>query len=339
MKKTYLLNFLFLIFFSLFNSQNIRFVSEKTGLPLSKVVVFGKDGNILATSDIDGKIDKSAIKQDQEDFQLIYDNFPLAKLSFNEINKDIVKLNDKVKDIEAVVIKNNKPAKYIFLKGNFNAYVTVNGKLNCYIDGIATYVFDNKTKKLKSKNIEQYRLFTLQNPTEDHKQTSLFDYNAFLNLPELKNAGNIEDFKIGKANIKEIKGTSKDEIEISGSALQEKELALFGYRLYDISAVIDHSYEKASQKTLRDFLESAEIGYIKLKHKSEPEYNQLISYRNFYVTEIDFSNENDVEGKVRLNKNYSNYSTNYWQESSFPNMQSVFSSFFKEDLKEKENKK
>lgn len=120
--------------------------------------------------------------------------------------------------------------------------------------------------------------------------------------------------------------------------MQEKELALFGYRLYDISTVIDHSYEKASQKTLKDFLESAEIGYIKLKYKSEPEYNQLISYRNFYVTEIDFSNENDVEGKIRLNKNYSNYSTNYWQESSFPNMQSVFSSFFKEDLKEKKNK-
>lgn len=339
MKKTYLLNFLFIILFSVFNAQTISFVSEKTGQPLPKVVVFGKDGNILATSDIDGKIEKSSLNADQEKFQLVYDNMAIAKLSFDEINKDVVKLNDRVKDIEAVVIKNSKPAKYVFVKGNFNAYVTVNGKLNCYVDGIATYIFDNKTKKLKSKNIEQYRVFRLENPSTDRKQTSLLDYNAFLDLPQLPNVGNIDEYKNRKATIKELKGNIKDEIEISGSALQEKEMALFGYRLYDIKALINHSYEKDSKKDLRDFLESNEIGYIKFKHKSEPEYNQLISYKNFYPTELDFSDDNDLEGKVKLNKNNSNYSSNYWQDSSFPNMQAIFASFFKEDLKEKENKK
>lgn len=339
MKKTYLFNFLFIALFSLFNAQNIKFISEKTGDPLPKVVVFGKDGNILATSDIDGKIEKSSINPEQEKFQLVYDNIAIAVLSFNEINKNVVKLNDRVKDIEQVVIKNSKPAKYIFVKGNFNAYLTVNGKLNCYMDGIATYVFDNKTKKLKSTNVQQYRVFRLENPSTDRKQTGLLDYNSFLDLPPLKGVGNIDEFKSKKATIKELKGNTKDEIEISGSALQEKEMALFGYRLYDIKALINHSYEKDSKKTLRDFLESNEVGYIKFKHKSEPDYNQLIAYKNFYPTELDFRDDNDVEAKVKLNKNYSNYSSDYWQESSFPNMQTIFASYFKDDLKEKENKK
>ncbi len=37
----------------------------------------------------------------------------------------------------------------------------MNNRLNSYTDGIITYVFDNKTKKLKSTNIQQYRIFYL----------------------------------------------------------------------------------------------------------------------------------------------------------------------------------
>lgn len=63
-----------------------------------------------------------------------------------------------------------------------------------------------------------------------------------------------------------------------------------------------------------------------------------MAYSNFYTTELGFTNDNDIE-KVRFNKDNSNYTTKYWQESSFPNMQTIFSSFFKDDLKEKANKK
>ena len=339
MKKNQLLSLLFMLLLNVFNAQTTTFVSEKTNQPLPKVSVFGKDGSIVAYSDIDGKIDRKLLSPSQEKFQLVYDNLSLGNLSYSDLDKDVVKLNDRVKDIEAVVIKNNKPAKFVFVKGNFNAYVTVNGKLNCYIDGIATYVFDNKSKKLKSSNIEEYRIFRLENASTNRKQTGFLDYNTFLDLPPLKDVGNIDEFKNKNATIRELKGNTKDEIEISGSALQEREMAIFGYRLYDIKALINHSYEKDSKKQLRDFLESNEIGYVKFKHKSEPDYNQIISYKNFYPTELDFSDDNEVKEKVKLNKNNSNYKTNYWQDPSFPNMQTIFSSFFKEDLKEKENKK
>lgn len=321
-----------------FNAQTTTFLSEKTNQPLPKVSVFGNDGSILAYSDIDGKIERKSLTPSQEKFQLVYDNVSLGTFSFSDLNKDIVKLNDRVRDIETVVVKNNKPAKYALVKGNFNAYVTLNSKLNCYVDGIVTYVFDNKTKKVKSLNIEQYRIFRLEGAKNEKKEMSSWDYNSFLELPKLKTVGNVEEYRQKNTKVKELKSPVKDEIEISGEALQEKELALFGYRLFDIRGIVNISYEKDSKKTLRDLLESNEIVFIKLKHKSEADYNQVIIYRNFYPTEIDFTDSNDII-KVRFDKNISQYKTNYWQDDSFPDMQTVFSSFFKEDLKERENKK
>lgn len=335
MKKNLLLLLLtFAVHF--FNAQTITFISEKTNKPLPKVSVFGKDGSIVAYSDIDGKIDKNLIKPDKEKFQLVYDNISVATLSYSDFNQDIIKINDRIKDIEAVVIKNNKPAKYIFVKGNFNAYVTVNNKLNCYTDGIVTYIFDNKTKKLKSANVEQYRIFRLEDATFEKKQTGMWDYQAMLKLPEMKEVGNILEYKKKNSVIKELKGQQKDQIEITGEALQEKEFALFGYRFFDVRTIINAAYVKDTSKTLRDLLEYNEIAFLKLKHKSEPEYNQLIVYRNFYPTELDFKNENDTE-KNKFDIKNSSYSTNYWESPDFPNMQSVFSSFFKDDLKEKQN--
>jgi len=338
MKKNIFL-FLFVLLIHCFNAQSVTFISEKTNKPLPKVSVFGKDGSIVAYSDIDGKIDKQSIKPEQEKFQLVYDNLSVATLSYADFDKEIIKVNDRVKDIEAVVIKSNKPAKYVFVKGNFNTYVTLNNKLNCYADGIVTYIFDNKTKKLKSTRVEQYRVFRLVNAEMDRKKMSSWDYNMFLEVPKIKDVGNVDEYKKVKNTVfRELKGDKKDEVEITGEALQKKEFAFFGYRFFDFKSILNVAYEQSSQKTLRDLLEYNEIEFLKVKHKSEPEFNAIIIYGNFYPTELDFGNDNENE-KVKFNTNTSNYSTKFWQESSFPNMQTIFSSFFKDDLKEQENKK
>lgn len=320
------------------NAQTITFISDKSQKPLPKVSVFDNAGNIVAYSGIDGKIEKKNLNQSQENFQLVYDNMVLATLEYSDLNKEIIILNDRLKDIEPVVIKNKKAAKYVLVKGNFNSYVTVNGKLNCYIDGIVTYVFDNKSKKVKTYKIEQYRIFTLENTKNDKKQMGSWDYKNTLDLPKLKDVEYSQNTTNKRLTVKELKGINKDEIEISGSALQEKEFALFGYRFFDIKGITNLSYEKDSKKTIRDFLENNEIVFLKMKHKSEADFNQIITYKNFYPTEIDFSDDNAVE-KVRLDKNISQYTSNFWENESFPNMQKVLSSFFKDDLKEKENKK
>ncbi|KMQ69879.1 hypothetical protein ACM39_02230 [Chryseobacterium sp. FH2] len=338
MKRKSLLYLLFILILNFTSAQTITFISEKTNKPLPKVSVFGKDGNILAYSDIDGKIEKSLLSQSQEKFQLVYENFPVASLFYSELDKDVIKINDRIKDIETVVIKNNKPSKYVFVKGNFNSYVTVNGKLNCFADGIITYIFDNKTKKLKSTNVEQYRVYRLEDIKFEKKQTSMWDYDSALEVPDLKNVGNILDYKKKNSVIKELKGSQKDQIEITGEALQKKEFALFGYRFFDIKSILNVSYEKNTEKNLRDLLEFNEINFIKLKHKSEPNFNQLILYTNFYPTELSFNNADNIE-KVKFKTDNSNYKTKYWEDSSFPNMQNIFSAFFKDDLKEQQNKK
>lgn len=335
--KLYLYSF-FLFLYSCISAQNITFVSEKSNTPLPRVSVFGKDGTILAYSDIEGKIDKQSLSPSQEKFQIVYNNFPVATLSYSDFDQPVIKLNDKVKEIETIVIKNSKPSRYISIKGNFNAYVTVNNKLNSYADGIVTYIFDNKSKKLKSTNVEQYRVFRLTESKSEKKETSSWDYGNSLQLPKLKNVGNPEEYKTKRNTIRELKGDRKDQIEVTGGALQEKEFSFFGYRFYDIRTILNMSFEKESAKTLKDFLEYNEVAFVKLKHKSEPEYNQVILYDNFYPTELSFINNNDIE-KVKFKKDNSNYKTSYWQDPSFPNMQTIFSSFFKGDLKEQPNKK
>lgn len=338
MKRNYLLCTLFVFLFSFIQAQTITFVSEQTNKPLPKVSVFGKDGNILAYSDIDGKIDKKSLSQDQEKFKIVYDNFSVATLSYSDFEQNTIKLNDQVKEIETIVIKNTKPAKYIFIKGNFNSYVTVNKRLNCYADGVVTYIFDNKTKKLKSTNVEQYRVYRLEDPKNEKKHTDSWDYGSSLSVPEMKNVGNIDAYKKKNTKLKELKGQRKDEVEITGEYLQQKEFAIFGFRFFDLKGIINIAFETDSQKTLKDILEYNEIDFLKLKHKTEKDYNQLMAYSNFYTTELGFTNDNDLE-KVKFKKEHSNYTTKFWQSPSFPNMQTIFSSFFKDDLKEQENKK
>jgi len=338
MKKVYLVYLLFCLVSIFTHAQTITFVSEKSDIPLPKVSVFGKDGSILAYSDIDGKIDKQSLSPAQEKFQLIYNNFLVATLSYSDFDQPVIKINDQVKEIETVVIKNNKPAKYILIKGNFNSYVTVNNKLNAYADGIVTYTFDNKTKKLKSSHVEQYRVYRLIDPKKEKNQTAFWDYGSSLGIPNMKKVGTLDEYKKKNIKIKELKGSSKDEIEVTGEYLQQKEFALFGFRFFDLRGIQNIAFEKNSQKTLKDLLEFNEILFIKLKHKSEENYNQVISYQNFYPSEMNFSDSNDMD-EVKFNKDYSNYKTQYWQDPSFPNMQTIFSSFFKDDLKEKQNKK
>lgn len=338
MKTKLCLYTFFLLLCSFIQAQTITFVSEKNNNPLPRVSVFGKDGTIVAYSDIEGKIDKQSLSPGQEKFQLVYNNFPVATLSYSDFDQPIIKINDQVKEIETVVIKNNKPAKYISIKGNFNTYVTVNNKLNSYADGIVTYIFDNKTKKLKSSNVEQYRVFRLTDSKNEKKETSSWDYGNSLSLPKLKNVGNPEEYKNSKSTIRELTGDRRDQIEVTGGILQEKEFSFFGYRFYDIRTILNMSFEKGSEKTLKDFLEYNELVFVKLKHKSEPDYNQIAVYTNFYPTELSFNNDNDVE-KVKFDKENSNYKTSYWQDASFPNMQTIFSNFFKGDLKEQPNKK
>ncbi|MCU7615820.1 hypothetical protein NZ698_01300 [Chryseobacterium sp. PBS4-4] len=339
MKNLKIFTFLFILLAAFTKAQTITFVSEKNNKPLPKVLVLDSKGNILAKSDIDGKIDRKLLISPDEKYELIYDNISVANLSQVDINQNIIKLNDRVKDIQAVVIKGNNVAKNIYVRGNFNTYVTLNNKINTFADGIITYIFDNKTKKLKNAIVEQYRMFRLDNPDMNRKNLDSWDYEMFMEVPEIKNAGNIEQH-INNPNSKfrELKGDLRDEVEFSEAKLQSKDVGMFGYRFFDFRNIITIAYEKNSDKKLKNLLEYNTVEYKKVKHKSETDFNSIAIYSNFYPTEFTFNNTEKIQ-KVNFNTDSSNYTTKYWQDSDFPDMQKIFSKFLQENLKEQENKK
>ena len=336
MKKLLLLQVILVLAIQVFNAQSITFVSERNSKPLSKVSVFGKNGNLLAQSDIDGKIDKQTLNPPQEKYEIVYNNMSVATLPYSDFEKDQIKVNDRVKDIQPVVIS-SKPAKYIYLKGYFNTYVVLNSKLTCYVDGVVTYIFDNKSKKIKNTDIQQYRVFRLINPEHDKKQVSTWEYKNFLKIPDIKDAVNIESSKNYYKTFKELDGDQKYEIEMHREFLQENEFSFFGFRLFNMKIIKNIVYKQGSQKTIKDLLECNEIHSCNVKHKTESAYNSVVAYKNFYPTEFSFNNDKGSEN-VKLDVDHSDYQTKFWQDPSFPNMQSIFSSYFKNDLIEKENK-
>lgn len=182
--------------------------------------------------------------------------------------------------------------------------------------------------------MEQYRIFKLQNEMNG----SFLSYTAGLEIPGLKYIGKPEVYKTAKNKIKELKGDKSDKIEILDRIGSEKGFSFLGVTVYDYKKIINISFEKGSGKTLRDFLEYSEIRSSKIKLKEKPNPSQLELYNNFYVTEFNFTNDDDTK-KVNFNKSRSTYQKPYWQNPSFPTMQPVFSSFFKEDLRELPNNK
>lgn len=337
MKK--LILFFAFLFAIILQAQNAKVISELSGNPVPKVLVFGDNGNILTSTDIDGNFDRAALTPKQEKYQFVYNNNVVGDYTYDELNKDKITINEKIKNISAVVIKNNKPAKYLMVQGNFNTFVAVNGSLNVYADGIATYIFDSKTKKLKRTKVEQYRVYTVLDPKEDNKKLDTWSYTSFLKLPALKKVSELEELKSRKSlKYKELKSQNKDEVEFSRDAFKDREINFLGYRFYDVTTILNMSFEKDQEKSIKSFLEYNEIQYLKVKHKSEPEYNQFIIYGNFYPTEMSFKTDDEVE-KVKFKADNSNYTSEFWNTEGFPNMLPVFNKYYKDTMKEMPNKK
>ncbi len=316
-------------------AQTIQFLSSKTGDPLSKVMVFNSSGDILTSSDIEGKIQKSELMPIQEQYTLIYDGYNIGNLKKDDLNSEIIKLNDRVNEIETVIVKSNNKAKYVLVRGNFNVYLTVNKQLNVYADGIATYVFDNDSKKLRSMKIEQYRAFTKTTESQDRKKVASMVYDSFLQLPDLRNAGLMNEYKSQNKKYKELEDATTSKMQYNAAVLQDKPLNLFGYSFYDFVYLNLIHFNKGSIH-LRDFTEFNEDVHFKVKHKSEPQYSQFIKYANFFPTEISFANEDRLP-RIKLDPSKSFYHFDFWKAKGFPNMQPVFADFFKDSLKEQPN--
>lgn len=336
MKKSTLL-LLMITLYSLINAQRITFVSERTGKPLPKVSVFGKDGSISAYSDDRGTIDKQSLKPDQEKFQLVYKSIPIDTLSYSDFDQPVIKINDQLTEIDPVPVKKNRSRKYIYVTGYFNTYTALNNTVNGYADGIITYIFDYKTKKLKASRIEQYRVFRLPKTDWDERKFPSWLYAVYMHVPQVRWVGNIDKYRKDETTVfQKLKSGERDEIEVKEGRLQEKDFALLGYHFFDVKTVTKIAYTQNSQKQLENLIEYNEKASMKLKYKSEPNYNMLNVQANFYPTSFDSGDHKD-DHKVKFDLDRSYYTSKYWEDPAFPDMQTVLNSFQKGDLKEQQN--
>lgn len=334
--KTKLHLLLALLSFTFYYSQTVKFVSANTGEPLNNVMVMNAAGDILAKSDIEGQVEKETLMPLQERYDLFYDGYLIATVKPSELESESIKLNDRERTIEPVVIKNAQENKYIYVRGHFNVYLVLNQKLNVYADGIATYVFDMETQKLKSSQVEQYRAYEKEETEKpDRKKMGTAVYNSFLALPDISIAGKLKESQGRAKNYTEKESNGQTKMQFSIVMPDDIEGGLFGYRMSKLRTQNVVSFAQNS-KNLRDFQEFLQTFSINLKHKSEPNYNQISTYSTFIPTEISFAPKNNVSNR-KIKPDQSSYTFEYWKANRFPNMLGAFHTYFKESLKEKPN--
>lgn len=317
------------------SAQTLKLVSATTGEPLANVSFFSANGELFTTSDIEGLVQLDALLPKQDSYILVHDFYTIATVSAEDLKAGTLTLKDRVTEIAPVVISSKK-AKYMTVRGAFNVYLTVNKEFNVYADGIATYVYDINTKKVKDLHIEQYRTFTRKNEKEDRKKVASLVYTGFLKLPELERVGKMQEYKTApKSKYKEVSNNGYTMMQYNSTQLQDKPFNIFGYSFYDFVYNRTVSFTEGSLN-LRDFTSYTEQLDFKLKHKSEPDFHQMIKYATFIPQEISFTDKPKATN-VRLDPSRSFYNERYWEETGFPNMQPVFSSFSGQGLNEGPN--
>lgn len=307
-------------------AQDITFKSQNTNEPLSNIIVFDSSGKILTTSDINGKIDGKDLLPWQTKYTLVYDDYQIAELKEPDFSKTIILLNDRVTNIATVTLQDNSKTKYVFIKGNFNQYNTIDKNLNQYLDGEITYVFDNQNMKLKKIILNQYRLFEKQN--SDNQSLKVLEIGELRKLSD-------PNYRI-KKKISNIDIAENIYLQEYLELFTKKPFKLFGVETQNLKISGSYVYRKGNLD-LNHFTEFHQKLQLEAKKKSMTKFLQYKSFSNFFVTEKSYGDEINAES-VELEDSASHYKTEFWKEEGFPNMLPVLNSILKNDLKAVENK-
>lgn len=324
--KSKIFIFLLVLLYQFSLAQDIIFKSQNTNEPLNNVTVFGTSGKVLATSDISGKINQKELLPWQEKYSLVYDNYQIAELNQTDFTKGSVLLNDKITTIAPIILNDNSKAKYVFIKCNFNQYNTTDKNLNQYLDGELTFVFDNKSKKLKKTILYQYRLFEKPNSN-----------NQTLKLPDMAKIYKLSDEQYrAKNKMTQTEIAGKNYLQSYVGMFTKKEFKLFGVQMKNLGVFSTYIYRKGSLD-LNHFKEFNQKTQIEAKKKSMADFLQYESYSNFYVIEKSYGDEISLDG-VDLEDSASHFKTEFWKEADFPNLLPTLNNILKNNLKPVENK-
>ncbi len=326
----YKITFLVILLFNLINAQKIKFVFFNNEIPVDGAAVISTSGNFIGTTDTNGEIEKSLLKDEKS----IIINHPASdsETVLLQENSDIYVIK-KIRETKIPEIRIKSSDKdFVVSRGYFNCYVSNSGEFNIFVDGIMEYVFDRKTNKLKNSIIIEYRSFVLENSNENRKEVSSVIFNTLVQLPDLKNLRDLSDYS-------KTYGNKSDETfyTFSKSRLQEKELKFLGYVFHNTisNEVFIFDGTNAKPVTLRNYNKTESV---EIKHKSEERFSKIAIISNYYPSEIDYKNKNELSKDVKFNKDFSNYSTNFWSDESYTSIYNFLAKKFKENFVQKPNK-
>ena len=331
-----ILYLIFMLLFSITNAQEIKFISKATSKPLSNVLVFDKNGNMITKSDINGIINKEEITK--EDYYLLsHENIITDTLKLSDLEKDIFYISDKIVEIKPIVLEKKEEIKEYYIKGYFITYVLMNKKFNCYADGIITYKINKQENKIENEYVDQYRVFTLKDIDQKNKNVASFDFKTLMKLPKLEAAENI---KAVMNNDKYSFSENKNEIEeisLAKKNIESMNMNFLGFQMNNFSREIYVNY--ISEASLKNYPfnylnKFSNTIHFSMKHKSEENNNDIILYTEFIPISYEYTKP---KNEVSFSKNKSSYQESYWKDNSFPNIISLFSSFFKNDIEEQKN--
>lgn len=327
----------FLLSFAIMSAQKITLISKATNKALPNVLVFDKEGNIITKSAVDGTIDRRDVSK--EDYYLLsHNNVITDTLKIKDLSKDSFVVSDKMIDIKPIVLEKKEGVKEYFLKGYFISYVLMNGKLNCYSDGIIIYKIDKQENKVGSSYISQYRAFTLKDPQQKFKSVGSFDLKTQMKVPQIEILENLQDvIKTDKYALSENSGQNFEELSLIRKNIDSKEVNFLGYSMTNFSREINCNYMNGAEIKNYPFSyldKFSNTTRFNMKHKSEDKFNDITLFTEFYPISISYSKPTD---DVSFSKNKSNYREAYWEDSYFPKTLELFSSFFKKDLEEQKN--
>lgn len=323
------LSFLFLFLASTIFAQKFTIKSLEGNAGIDGVLVINKTGELVGKTDLNGEIQPTQNLTDDW-YILNHQSIDNDTLFIKKIVNNEYKIKQiRETKIEEIIIKPSEK-KFLVLEGYFNGFVTNNGEFNIFVDGIIQYVFDRKKNKLKNYTILEYRTFLLRGNKENSKDVSSLVFDGVLKMPNMKLLNNIE-----KEGLKKIYNPEKKQtiIEINDSALTEKEFRIFGYVFTEFKEDEIYNFEGTSIQPNR--LTNYSKSYsLKLKHKSENEFSNILNVSNFYVSDIMFQNKDELEKGVSFNREKSNYTSDFWKDDRFNSMYLFLSKRFKSNFQE-----
>lgn len=320
--KTQLILFLFLSCFAFSRQFVIKDKILKTSI--ENVLVMDKNNQIIGKTNSNGAIQLSEkepfyilFHQDYDVDTIFSKNFHLKEHFLNPM---------KTKDIEEVVM-NVQVKDFVLVEGYFNNYISLNGSIIRYNDGILQYIFNRKTKKLHAKNIIQYRSFSLQEEENE-------DNYAKLRLPDFKFLGKLDEKSYTKSYLPEKEITI---VKDKSHLFVDKPFKLFGIHVQNFISTENISFkgEKINPNKLMDF---HNIVHFEGKRKKDTEFQKFESTTYFQTHRVKYVNKNEIPKGISFDKQYSQYTEPFWENTRYKSNFSALSKIFKKNLKEVKNK-